>query len=442
MDASELIDFNPWWSSGRVPERLLEDKHRDLFDDIHELLPEKQIVSIVGLRRTGKTSLMYQVIDHLLEKGVPKEQILYFSFDKKVESLDKIVDVYKSEIIMEDTIQEKTYFLFDEIQKLDDWENQIKILYDKRLPLKLLLSGSSSLTLKTSGKETLAGRNYILRLNPLSFREYLTLKDENVPEFSEVKKTYQEARLDREKYITEFHRFIRYQGLPETIGMDEEMSRRYIKSSLVDQVVYKDIPSNYDIGNPSILGELLRIIAERPGMLLKFNSLASDLSRTRQTISKYIFYLENSFLLRLVYNYSGSFVTSAKKLKKVYFSHPSIVHSLNPSRENIGRLVENHIISESDIEFFYRRKQKEVDGILRDQDGIIPMEVKYKETIQNSDEKNILCFMDEEGLDKGLMITRETFEVDQEKLIKIPAYFFLIYKERILEDIFKNVNRD
>lgn len=436
MEASDLIEFNPWWSSDRVPQRVLEEKKRDLFYEVKDLLSNRQIVSIVGLRRTGKTSLMYQIIDHLLKDGTSSERIIYFTFDKKVRSIHEIFDTYKREIVMEDEISEQTYIFLDEIQKLDDWEDQIKLLYDKKLPLKLLISGSSSLTLKKEGKETLAGRNYVCKLPPLTFKEYLKLRSISYPEFTNLKETYKKSRLSEDEYISEFHRFINFHGLPETIGMDEDLAKRYIRSSLVDQVIYKDIPSNYEIDDPSVIEELLRIIAERPGMLLKFDSLSSDLSRTRQTISKYIFYLKNSFLLRLIYNYSGSFITSAKKLKKVYFSHPSIVNTLKTSRENIGRLVENQIINELNIEFFHRRRQKEVDGVIKTEGSLIPMEVKYKDQVKSKDEENVIDFMDKEDIEKGLMITRDTFDMD-DQVVKIPSYFFLIYKDSILDKFFQ-----
>lgn len=434
MEAEDLIEFNPWWSSGRVPQRLLEEKKRDLFHEIRDLLTNRQIVSIVGLRRTGKTTLMYQIIEHLLKNNVPEERIMYFSFDKNIDSIEDIIETYKQEVIMEDEISEQTYILFDEIQKLKDWENQIKLLYDKKLPLKLLLSGSSSLTLKKKSKETLAGRNYVCKLPPLTFKEYLKLKDISYPDFQKVESTHKKVRLSKDKYIAEFHRFINQHGLPETIDMDEKMSKRYIRSSLIDQVIYKDIPSNYDIGEPSIIEELLRIIAERPGMLLKFQSLASDLSRTRQTISKYVFYLQNSFLLNLIYNYSGSFITSAKKLKKVYLSHPSLVTTLKDSKENIGRLVENQVINELETEYFHRQQQKEVDAILRGKESIIPIEVKYKKQIKRDDESDLRNFMEKENLDKGLMITRNTFDLG--KITKLPSYYFLMYKENLMKNLF------
>ncbi len=434
MEASELIDFNPWWSSGAVPERLLEDKHRHLFREILDLLPTRQIVSVIGLRRTGKTSLMYQVIAHLLEKGVPPQRILYFSFDKKISSVDELVKTYTKDITMEENIMEQSYLFLDEIQKLDDWEDQIKILYDRKLPLKILLSGSSSLTLESGGKETLAGRNYILRLDPLSFKEYIDLKGVDIPVYTDNERTYKKVRIQEEKFMALLHRSVRYQGLPETIDMDEELSFRYIRSSIIDQVIYKDIPSFYSVENPKVLEELLRVIAERPGMLLRYDSLASDLSRTRQTISNYVSYLERSFLLRLIYNYSGSFITSAKKLKKVYFAHPSLVSSMNPSVERLGMLMENQLINELGADFFHRHKGKEIDCILRFDDTLVPLEMKYSSNITTGDEKNLISFLDSEGLELGMMITRDTFDMNG-RVLKVPMYYFLLYKDEIMKSL-------
>ncbi len=437
MEVSDLIDFNPWWSSGSVPVRLLEEDKRELYYKIEELIPTEQIVSIVGLRRTGKTTIMYQLIDALLNDDIQNERIMYFSFDKEIKSLEEIIKTYKREVLMEESISKKTYLFFDEIQKLDDWENQIKLLYDKKLPVKIILSGSSSMTIQKSGKETLAGRNYIQKLSPLNFKEYLKLKGESITTFTDIEGTYKKARLNEGSYITKFNKFVNFHGLPETIDMSEELSKRYIKSSLIDQVIYKDIPSNYSIEDPSVIEELLRIIAERPGMLLRFDSLASDLKRTRQTISKYIFYLENSFLLNLLYNYSGSFITSAKKLKKVYFSHPCIVNSLRSSIENMGRLVENHLINELGIKFFHRKNQKEVDGIIRDSDSIIPVEIKYRGDIKEKDQKNIVDFIEKEDCGVGLMVTKDTFDIEG-NIPKIPAYFLLMYKGEIMEYVKKD----
>lgn len=431
MEAWELVDFNPWWSSGSVPTRLLEEKHRAMYGELEKLLRERQMISIVGLRRTGKTSLMYQLMDHLLKQDVPKERILYFSFDRKVHSLNDIVKTYKREILMEDTLKEQTYFFLDEIQKLDGWEDQIKILYDKRLPLKIVISGSSSLSLDSGSKETLAGRIYAKKLSPLSFREYLDLAGISIPEFTDLEETYRKIEINKEKLIAQFTRFVRYHGLPETIGMNEELAIMYTRSSLIDQVIYKDIPSNYKLEDPGILEELLRIIAERPGMLLRLEGMASDLSRTRQTISNYIFYLENAFLLYLAYNYSSSFITSAKKLKKVYFSHPSISYTLNPSKQNLGMLVENQIVNELDARFFHRRRQKEVDIILRYNNSIIPIEVKFKNNLRDDDEKTLRDFLDKEGLENGLLVTKNHFDICG--MIKVPAFFFLLYKEDILK---------
>ena len=432
MEASVLIDFNPWWNARSVPERLLEEKQRDMYGELLNQISDRHVASIVGLRRTGKTTVMYQIIQHLMDEGVPGERILYFSFDRRVNTIQDITDTYIADILMEEEIKERTYFFFDEIQKLEGWQDQIKLLYDKRLPVKIFVSGSAGMVITRDSRETLAGRSFMYHLQPLTFREYLHLKGMAVPKFRDTYKTSRELRLGEKRYVAELNRFLESGGLPEAISLRPDAIGMYIVSSIVDQVIYKDIPSMYNIEEPAIIMELLRIIAERPGMLLNYDSLSSDLSRTRQTLSNYVFYLENAFLLRRVYNYSGSFITSVKKLKKVYFAHPCIAYALNPQMDIRSLAVENQVINELGIVFFHRDRGKEIDGILQYKDTLIPIEVKYKNNIKDSDTRTIRNFLEKNELNQGVVVTKTTFR-EEGNLLLIPAYMLLLYGKKWFE---------
>jgi len=101
----------------------------------------------------------------------------------------------------------------------------------------------------------------------------------------------------------------------------------------------------------------LKKTAKRQGQLLNYDALASDLGRSRQTIANYVHYLESAFLIRLLYNYSGGFITSAKRARKVYPAHPCLVLPLTGKEmdpETEGMLMENPVVNETDCEFFYR----------------------------------------------------------------------------------------
>jgi len=167
-------------------------KKRDLYFKVIKKLRERQIVSIVGLRRTGKTTLLKQLIDFLIQQNVPRENILYFSFDEEQPKLGQIIDKYESKIgkLILDT-KDRFYIFFDEIQKLGNWENQIKYYYDNYEKIKFFVSGSSSLFIKKGSRESLAGRIYEFVLKPLSFRDFITIRGND--EFVQNEKRFSEA---------------------------------------------------------------------------------------------------------------------------------------------------------------------------------------------------------------------------------------------------------
>jgi len=435
MDIDDLIYFNPWWNDGKLPERLMKPVKRLIFTQLTEYLPLKQIISLVGLRRTGKTTLMYQLIEYLLSSGVPSEKILYFSYDLKTTSIRELIEIYREYVLMED-MQDGIYIFLDEIQKLNDWENQLKILYDMNYPIKFIISGSSGTTLQKKSKETLAGRLFTHILHPLTFREYLNFKAIEIPDYSDIETFYKMLIPKKSTYILEMHRYMRSGGLIEGMDMGNSQYTEFIQSVVMDKVIFQDIPGQYPLREPGVLKELIRIIAERPGQLLKYDSLSSDLQRTRQSISNYIHYLENAFILKILYNHSGSFITSAKRAKKVYFTHPSFVLPISNKRINSvmeGMLIENLIISETGCEFFFRNGSgREIDCIIRTEESIIPIEVKYQNQINKGDLKTMISFMEENKLSRGIVITKDLYSIEGNVLL-LPAYLFLLLPEGALD---------
>ncbi|MGC9132742.1 MAG: ATP-binding protein, partial [Candidatus Micrarchaeia archaeon] len=128
MLEEKLKDINEWWGSGRVSEEKKKEYQRGLIENIKEVLGYRQIIILVGLRRVGKTTLFFQIIDYLL-KSEEAKRIFYFSFDeeKEIEVYD-LLNTY-SRITSIDWRKEKIYVFFDEIQKLKDWSSKIKFLY-------------------------------------------------------------------------------------------------------------------------------------------------------------------------------------------------------------------------------------------------------------------------------------------------------------------------
>ncbi|MEK7104228.1 MAG: AAA family ATPase, partial [Patescibacteria group bacterium] len=218
MDISLLTQFNPWWTEKTVPTALLGSQKRPYFDLVKKNLENKFIILLYGLRRVGKTTILYQTIKELLANGIDPLSIFYFSFDEKVAGIKEVIALYEEKVIKTKISggQEKYFCFFDEIQKAKDWQNQIKILYDTHPGLKIFISGSSSLFLQKQASESLAGRLIDILVKPLGFGEFLHWQnikiDTKNPEIYQT--TAQPLLMD----------YLRKGGFPEiTLEKDNEL---------------------------------------------------------------------------------------------------------------------------------------------------------------------------------------------------------------------------
>ena len=150
-----LEKFNPWW---KQPFHL-EFKEREIFSTIHKFIETPQMIALTGLRRVGKTTLMLKIAQEKINEGLNPRNILFFSFDefKEIEVME-VIKAYE-QLLEKDILNEKYLFLFDEIQKLKNWKNQLKTIYDLfKHNVKIILSGSESLFILKKSKESQAGR--------------------------------------------------------------------------------------------------------------------------------------------------------------------------------------------------------------------------------------------------------------------------------------------
>lgn len=401
-------------------------KKRFLFNDIVKEIESKQIISLIGLRRTGKTTILKQVIDHLIKsKKVKREYILFYSFDEEQPKIEEIITEYETKLGKEILdIKDKSYIFLDEIQKLKNWQNQVKYYYDNYQNIKFFVSGSSSLFIKKHTQESLAGRIYEFVLNPLSFEEFLIFKNK--------KQMLKKKNLFEDTLKKEFLSYQKRQFI-EIANKSEERVAKYIKT-MIEKIVYQDIPKIFPIENEELLMRILKIIASNPGMLSDYGSLSKELGISRVTLSNYFFYLNESFLIKKLYNFSRNMLTSEKKMKKFYLTTTSFFPFLNNEIDE-SKLIENLIVAFVDAKFFWRTPQKyEVDVILKEKSKIIPIEVKYKEYISKKDTKNLLRFCEKFNVEEAVMITQsksneEIFKLKSGAKIRIkfiPVWKFLL----------------
>src|SRR3989344_4964719 len=411
---SYMREFNPWWE-GKFK---LEYKEREIYLKIEKFLEMPQIIALTGLRRVGKTTIMLKIVEEWLSSGFDPQNIFFFSFDDfKCSSLRELVGEYER-VNNKKLSDERFLFLFDEIQKLDNWQEQVKIIYDLyKNNIKIIVSGSESLFIRKKFKESLAGRIFEFKIDTLTFKEFIKFKGVS----------YKSLELYKKEYYKLFEEFIISEGFPELCGIkDKEKIKMYIKEGIRDKVLYKDIPSLFKIEDISILNSILENITENPGQLIELSSFSSEYKISRPTLANYLRYLEDSFLIKKLYNFSKNKRKIERKLKKYYPALISINLIFSEDLLSKSKVFENVLINQLKADFFWRDPYKnEVDMIL-DDGKIIPVEVKYGEI---KDIKSLLKFMNLFVINKGFVISREQEKrqiSDGKEISIIPAWKWLL----------------
>ncbi|MFQ5641175.1 MAG: ATP-binding protein, partial [bacterium] len=215
-----ILKFNSWWLTGQIPNRFVWPRKRFFFEKLITHFDSPHILLLTGLRRTGKTVLIYQSIDQLLHRGIPSDNIFYFSFeDFPGENLNELIESYQQITLPKGRV----YCFFDEIHYLRNWSNQIKFYYDQKVEIKFLVTGSSSHLLFKATSESLAGRVNILPLYPMNFIEYLHLNDITLPKIpnldasniSNIVKKKLSLLSFKEQHQQEFQTYLKFGGIPE-----------------------------------------------------------------------------------------------------------------------------------------------------------------------------------------------------------------------------------
>ena len=370
---------NPWWESfPSIPaffSAMTPRPYLTLLAPLVESSTVRRAVVLMGPRRVGKTVIIHHLIQQLIEKGINPKNIAYFSVDNPVYNELSLEDFLQNLVTVNgiDLDAEKCYVFFDEIQYLRNWEQHLKSLVDSYPNIQFLVSGSAAAALKLKSTESGAGRFTDFLLPPLTFYEYLELLGKG--DIVEVEKRGLSILFttnDIDTLNDHFVDYINYGGYPEVIFSDEIKADpgRFIKSDIIDKVLLRDLPSLYGIQDVQELNYLFTNLAFNTGGEVSLSQLTQNSGVAKNTIKKYIEYLEAAFLVRTVHRVDNN----AKRFKranyfKVYLTNPSIRTALfspvTADSEEMGSLVETAIFSQwfhSDAQLYYARWSKgEVD---------------------------------------------------------------------------------
>ena len=312
----------------------------------------------VGLRRAGKSYLMFQQIQKLLNKGHSIDKILYFNFED-----DRLANLETGDLDLIKTCYEEMYdckpvFFLDEIQIIPNWEKFARRLADQNF--RVYITGSNAKMLSSEIATTLGGRYIIKNVYPFSFKEFLIAIGIDTNE----KKAFFHYRNEINKA---FEIYFRFGGLPETMKVE---NKREWLSNLYQKVFFGDLISRYQIRNDFAMRVLIRKLAESVRQPSSFSRLASIVSAsgkkiTTDTVIDYLEYLKESWLIFSMENFAAK-LADKESNKKHYFIDNGILNLflIDPQTSLLENLVAIQLRKVYNDELYYYNCGSEVDFYL------------------------------------------------------------------------------
>ena len=354
---------NPWWTENEIAAYYAEMQPRLYLDIFYPLVADMDVrraVILMGPRRVGKTVLLYHTIQRLIADGISPQNIIYISVETPIYNkiyLEQLFNLAKQALGKADR-KERFYVFFDEIQYLKDWEVNLKSLVDTYHNVKFVASGSAAAELKKRSDESGAGRFTDFNLPPLTFYEYIHLKDYTQlmhPMEMEWKggSVMANATIDTAKLNKLFIDYINYGGYPEVVFSQriQENPGQFIRHDIIDKVLLRDLPSLYGISDVQELNSLFTMIAYHSGAQFSYEGLSKDSGVKKDTLRKYIQYLEAAFLIKKIRRADDTAKDYKREmLFKLYLTNPSLRCALfQPIDENddvIGNMVETAVYAQ------------------------------------------------------------------------------------------------
>jgi uncharacterized protein len=315
-----------------------------------------KITTLVGIRRSGKTYILYDTMRRLEASGVDRRQMIFLNFEDdrlmpiKSRELNLILSAHAE--LYPEFADRRKFFFFDEIQNAPRWESFVRRLHDTQ-DAQLFLTGSSSHLLARELATSLRGRTISYEVFPLSFAEFLRFRGLQHEPYSATSDSRMAAALND---------YLAIGGLPEVVLADPDLRPRILKE-YVDLVFYKDLVERYKVANPALLRQLLKQCLSQPASLLSphkvykdFRSQGYELSK--DTLYRYLHYLEESYIVFLLLVAERSIRKRAMNPKKLHGVDWALGYPLVPQPFiDIGHKLETAI-------YLHWRRQREDLGYL------------------------------------------------------------------------------
>jgi len=454
---SILYTMNPWWQTGIVPKMLLKDFKRNGYYTCKKALDSdlRRIVVMSGARRTGKTTIMYQIISELLANDVKPQNILFFTFDHPVirlTGIEKLLSIYHNSI----SGDEEFWLFVDEVQFDKNWTHYLKMAYDMNPLMHAVATGSASAIVEDNVRESGAGRWTVIKIPTLSFYEYCEIKGiAKDIEINDVFKLYELTRQEQTRIIlglkdlqVHLMRYLQMGGFPELVKTEDlAYAQKLLREDVMERAIKHDLPAVYEIRSIDELEKVFIYLCYNSSSIINIETMCKEFDGvSKPTIEKYIKYLKDANLINVSkqLNIAGKKVLKSKN--KIYVADSGIRGAvvlgadIYTKDEELGYALETAVYKHVNDYFTAQNSLYEV-GYIRDSNGAeIDVAVQYAgRPIQYVEAKmrNNSVVKDDNGIvvygmenTPGYVITKSETdfglsERGKTTLYRIPAFAFL-----------------
>ncbi len=373
---------------------------RDIYNNLKKHLSKKEITLITGPRQAGKTTLMLKLKDELVKND---KKVLFLNLDIETDKrfLNSQIDLIKK---VELEVGKHGFVFIDEIQRKNDAGVFLKGIYDQNFDYKFIISGSGSLELKEKIHESLAGRKQIFELSTISFNEFVNYKTD----YAYEEKLMDFFKLEEQKTNKLLEEYISYGGYPKVILAETFEEKNSAIKEIFQSYLEKDIYYLLNIEKGENFLNLIRVIASQIGKLVNYSEISNTVSLNIQTLKKYIWYLEKTFILKKVSPFYKNVRKEITKSPVFYFTDLGNRNfSLNvfgkpEAISDLGFLFQNFVYNilyeklketSATINFWRTKEKAEVDFVINFGNSYIPIEVKYSQIKKPAVPRSLLSFI-------------------------------------------------
>jgi predicted AAA+ superfamily ATPase len=398
-------------------EKLLK-VDQSVIRDVQLSTVKNKIKVAIGVRRSGKTFFLFQVIQKLLQQNVPRESILYINFED-----DRLLpcDQKKLATLLEafytkypQNHNRMTYLFLDEIQNVDNWPLVIRRFYDTK-NAQIYLTGSSAKLLSKEIATSLRGRSLSTEIWPFSFNEFLQAR-----QFKSDNQFM--GKKQQDQLLEQLRDYLIIGGFPEVTSMDMT-DRIRILQDYTNVVIFRDIIERYHLTHHALIDYLIKTLLHNVASSFSTNKFFNDIKTqgmpvAKNTVYNYLAYIEDAYLAFPVPLYAKSLRKVYSNPKKYYAVDPGLVRAFTlENRENWGHLFENLVYldlrrKEGEVYYYLTKERYEIDFLVKFLDGSkklyqVVWDVRDEATLER--EKRALTAAEKELGITGEIITPERY---------------------------------